>query len=310
MAGISNGAFRELCYENGASLVYSEMISDKAIFYQNKKTLAMLQSGEHHPVTLQLFGSDVDTMVYSARYMADHSEVDIIDINMGCPVNKVVKTGSGSALMKDEDRAVSIAKALVEQVDKPITVKMRLGYDFAHINCLSLGKKLQDVGVSAIALHGRTRSQFYEGKADWSYIKQMKELLSIPLIGNGDICSVDDFVQKKAYSGADGMMIGRAVVGNPFLINEISNYLSGKENYSVSVSERFAACLAHTDKLISLKGEDRAIKEMRGLAPQYVYGLPHCSSVKNRLSKMDSLQECLDIFKEYEDFLSNIENDR
>ncbi|MBQ1899723.1 MAG: tRNA-dihydrouridine synthase family protein, partial [Erysipelotrichaceae bacterium] len=178
MAGITNDAFRQLCFEFGAGLVYTEMVSDKAIFYNNQKTLDMLKiSDEFHPVSLQLFGSDVTSMVYAAKVLDQRTNCDFIDINMGCPVNKVVKTGAGSAMMKDEDHTVQIVKKVIEAVEKPVTVKMRLGWDREHMNYLSLSKKLQDVGVSAIALHARTRSQMYEGHADWSHIKVLKENL-------------------------------------------------------------------------------------------------------------------------------------
>ncbi|MBQ2505777.1 MAG: tRNA-dihydrouridine synthase family protein, partial [Erysipelotrichaceae bacterium] len=179
MAGITNDAFRQLCFEFGAGLVYTEMVSDKAIYYNNQKTLDMLKvSKESHPVSMQLFGSEEMTMVYAAKVLDSRTDCDIIDINMGCPVNKVVKTGSGSAMMKSEDHSVDIVKAIIENVAKPVTVKMRLGWDKQHMNYLSLAKKLEGVGVSAIALHARTRSQMYEGHSDWSHIKTLKENLS------------------------------------------------------------------------------------------------------------------------------------
>lgn len=304
MAGITNGAFRELCYKNGASLVCCEMVSDKAIFYHNKRTLDMLEVDDnYHPVSLQLFGSEVETMVYAAKILDNETNCDIIDINMGCPVNKVIKTGSGSALMLDEDLAVSITKSVIENVKKPVTVKMRLGYTKDNINYLSLAKKLEEVGVSAITLHGRTRSQMYEGKADWSHIKKLKEELNIPVIGNGDIKSVQDFVDMKEYSNVDGIMIGRGVVGNPFLIKEIDNYLNGKENYEVSIDERIEACLKHTNNLIELKGEERAIKEMRGLAPHYISGLKYSARVRKDLSMIDSLVDLEKILQDYKEYV-------
>lgn len=231
MAGISNDAFRQLCFEFGAGLVYSEMISDKAICYNNQRTMDMLKmSDDFHPVSLQLFGSDIGSMVYAARILDRNTNCDFIDINMGCPVNKVAKTGSGSALMKHEDETVIIIKQIIENVSKPVTVKMRLGWDIQHMNYLSLAKKLEEVGVSAIALHARTRSQMYEGHSDWSHIKILKDNLDIPVIGNGDVKSVDDYLKMKNLTGCDAVMIGRAVVGNPFLIKEINNYNEGKKD--------------------------------------------------------------------------------
>ena len=302
MAGISNGAFRQLCFKNGASLVCSEMVSDKAIYYKNEKTLKMLEIDDnYHPVSLQIFGSEVDTMVYAAKILDEHTNCDIIDINMGCPVNKVIKAHAGSALMLNEDLAVEIVRNVVEAVNKPVTVKMRLGFTKDKMNYLSLSKRLEEVGVSAITLHARTRSQMYEGKADWSHIKLLKENLNIPVIGNGDIKSVEDFIKMKEYSKADGIMIGRAVVGNPFLIKEISNYLEGKENYEVTLDEKIEACLKHAQDLINLKGEKLAISEMRGIAPHYITGLPYSSRLRSRLSMMNSYDELAELLKEFKD---------
>lgn len=306
MAGISNGAFRELCFEFGAGLVYTEMVSDKAIFYNNKKTLDMLEvDDKFHPVSLQLFGSDQATMIIGARILDQKTNCDFIDINMGCPVNKVVKTGAGSALMLEEDKAVQIVKNIVENVKKPVTVKMRLGYSLDKMNYLSLAKKLEEVGVSAIALHARTRHQMYEGKADWSHIKTLKDNLTIPVIGNGDVKTVEDFIRMKQETGCDGVMIGRGVVGNPFLIKEIDNYLKGQENYTVSYLERFEYCKKHALKLIELKGEKLGMSEMRGLAPHYITGLYMATKYKAQMNMMSKYDDLLNILNEYQQFLES-----
>ena len=219
MAGITNGAFRELCFEFGAGLVYTEMVSDKAIFYNNQKTMDMLKiEDDYHPISLQLFGSEAETMVYAAKIMDKQTNCDFIDINMGCPVNKVVKTGAGSSMMLKEDETVDIVKQIIKNVEKPVTVKMRLGFTLKNMNYLSLSKKLESVGVSAIALHARTRGQMYEGHADWSHIKILKDNLSIPVIGNGDVKTVDDFIRMKNETDCDAVMIGRGVVGYLFNI--------------------------------------------------------------------------------------------
>lgn len=302
MAGITNGAFRQLCFEFGAGLVETEMVSDKAIYYMNKKTLKMLEVDDnYHPVSLQLFGSDPDTMEIAAKRINDETNCDIIDINMGCPVMKVVKTGAGVALMKDEDLAVEIVKRVVKVSKKPVTVKMRLGWDNKNKNYLSLAKKLEKVGVQAITLHARTRGQFYEGSADWDAIKELHEELNIPVIGNGDIKTVEDYIKYSSY--CDAVMIGRGVVGNPFLIKEINNYLQGKRNYKVTYKQKFKQCLNHTKKLIELKGERTAISEMRGLAPHYIQGLYLATKYKNRMTKMSSFDELKDLLKEYETLL-------
>lgn len=306
MAGISNDAFRQLCFEFGAGLIYTEMVSDKAIYYHNCKTLEMLKlSDEVHPVSLQIFGSDAATMVYAAKVLDQDTDCDLIDINMGCPVNKVVKTGAGSALMKDEQLAVDIVRQIIENVSKPVTVKMRLGWDRTHMNYLSLALKLQDIGVSAIALHARTRSQMYEGHSDWSHIRVLKEHLSIPVFGNGDVRCLDDYLLMKKETLCDGVMIGRGLLGNPFLIKEIDNYHQGKQKPRVSIKDRFDYCIEHTKKLIALKGEKLAISEMRGLAPHYLSGLYDSSSYREKISHIGSFEDLETILRDYESFLES-----
>lgn len=300
LAGISNDAYRSLCLEYGAGLVCGEMISDKAIYYNNAKTFDMIDYGDIHPSSLQLFGSDVKTMENAAK-VVNNVNCDIIDINMGCPVNKVIKTGAGSALMKDEELAVEICKAVIKASNKPVTVKMRLGFDSKHLNYLSLAKKLEDIGVSAITLHARTRSQMYEGKANWNHIRILHDSLKIPVIGNGDIKSLDDYIAHK--NDCDAIMIGRGLVGNPFLIKQINAYEQGKIYKEITYKDKIRACLKHIKKLVELKGEEVAIKEMRGIAPHYLNGLYNSSSYKTRLSRANTLKEVEKILKEYENYL-------
>lgn len=305
MAGISNASFRELCFEFGAGLVEMEMVSDKAIYYMNKKTLKMLETDDSfHPVSLQLFGSDPKTMAYAAKVACEKTNADIIDINMGCPVNKVVKTGAGAALMKDEKLALKVVKAVLKESTKPVTVKMRLGWDKENINYLSLAKKLEKAGVSAITLHARTRSQMYQGNANWEAIRLLKKELNIPVIGNGDIKTLDDYKKYEKY--CDGIMIGRGVVGNPFLIQQIINYQQGKRNMKITYKNRFKQLLNHTNKLIRLKGEKSAIYEMRGIAPHYLTGLYRCAKYKNMMTSIKSLDELKNLLNEYSEVLKSI----
>lgn len=310
MAGISNAAFRSICKKFNAGLICAEMVSDKALFYDNIKTLKMTQVLEdEHPMSLQLFGHDIDSMVYAARLLDKQTDCDIIDINMGCPVNKVIKANAGSALMKDVDHASAIVKAVVESVDKPVTVKMRAGWDVNHINAVELAQRVEKAGASAVSIHGRTRSQMYEGKADYTIIKQVKEAVSIPVIGNGDVKTVVDMQHMLAYTGCDAVMIGRGVLGDPWLIKQCVNYLkTGQYSKDITYHERFALAKEHAQKLVALKGEYVGIREMRGHAAWYLKGLPSSHTMKAKLANMTSYKELENLFNTYEKKLQ--ENER
>lgn len=301
MAGISNQAFRVICKEFGAGLIYTEMVSDKALYYDNEKTIGMTNVEEsEHPLTMQIFGHDIETMVYAAKLLDTKTDCDIIDINMGCPVQKIVKSDAGSALLKDVDHAVALAKAVVESVKKPVTVKMRMGWDRDHITCVELAKRLESVGVKAIAIHGRTRKEMYEGKADWSYIKAVKDAVQIPVMGNGDVRSAQDAQRMLDETGCDGVMIGRGVLGDPWLIKEVSMYLSSKEAMpAVSIEEKFEMAKLHAKRLCDLKGDRIGMREMRGHAAWYVKGLPQSHKLKDALTKMETYEEFLTILEEY-----------
>lgn len=301
MAGVSNCAFRSICKEFDAGLIYSEMISDKALFYHNVKTVDMckVEQGEH-PITLQLFGSDIESMVLAAQYLDKHSDCDIIDINMGCPVQKVVKNNCGSALMKDEVHSIKLVEAIVKAVKKPVSVKMRIGWDDDHINCVSLARQLEKVGVSCLAIHARTRKQMYEGKARWEIIGEVKRAVSIPVIGNGDISSVQDLLAMKEITNCDAFMIGRAIVGNPFLIKEALYALENEgKQLIINDGEKLELLLTHTKRLIKLKNEVVACKEMRGLAGSYVKGFRHANQLKNAFAKISTYKELETIISEY-----------
>lgn len=300
MAGISNAAFRELLFENDAGLVYTEMVSDKAIIYKNEKTLKMCEIDDHyHPVSIQLFGSEVDSMVKAAIYLDQMTNADIIDINMGCPMTKVIKTGAGSALMRTPDLALEIVSSIIKNVKKPITVKMRLGFTKDEMNYLDLAKRLEGVGVKAIALHARTRSQMYEGEANWSHVKRLKEELSIPVFGNGDIRTVDDIKRRLEETACDAVMVARALVGDPFLIKKAQTYLQEGIRYDVSITERFAMCLRHASKLCALYGENTGMRMMREITPHYLRGLANSAKVRSMTNRIDTYRALVEILDNY-----------
>ncbi len=249
-------------------------------------------------MSFQLFGHDIDTCVYAAKYLDTQTACDIIDFNMGCPVNKVIKAKAGSYLMKDVEYAQELVHNIVQAVDKPVTVKMRIGFDQEHINCVEMAQALEKVGVQAITVHGRTRSQMYEGKADWSWIKKVKESVSIPVIGNGDVTSVQDFLDIQAQTNCDAVMIGRGVVGNPFLIQECVDAYTG-ETHTFSIEQRIDTCWKHATLLSKQKGEKRAVQEMRGLASWYFKGLPNSHVFKNACSQMNTLNDLKEILELY-----------
>lgn len=308
MAGITNMAFRKIVKDFGAGLVYSEMVSDKALCYGNAKTIEMLQVDEgEHPVSIQLFGGEVETMVRAAKFIDQHSNCDIIDINMGCPVNKVLKADAGSKLLLYPDKIYEIVKGVVENVSKPVTVKIRSGFDKEHINAVEIAKLIEKAGASAIAIHGRTRSQMYEGHADWEIIRQVKEAIKIPVIGNGDIKSVADAKKMLLGTKVDAVMIGRAALGNPWLIKQVVESLDSNEVImEPTYQEKINQCLAHAKKLMAIEPEKVAMFQMRGHAPWYIKGLKSSARVKNELSKIDTYEQLETILMEYQQYLNEI----
>ncbi len=301
MAGVTNLAFRKIMKKFGAGLVYSEMVSDKAIIHGNEKTIGMLKVDENeHPISMQVFGGDLESIVEAAKYIDQHSNCDIIDINMGCPVHKILKSDAGSKLLLYPDKIYEIVKATVEAVSKPVTVKIRIGFDFEHINCVEVAKKIEQAGASAIAVHGRTRSQMYEGKADWTWIKKVKDAVNIPVIGNGDVKTAKDAKRMIEETGVDAVMVGRAALGNPWVIQQMVSYVEkGIELQDPTYQQRIQQCLLHARELIELEGEKNAIREMRGHAPWYIKGIKSSSYVKGKLSQVETYHELETILNDY-----------
>ncbi len=303
MAGVCNSAYRRICKEMGCGLVYAEMVSDKAITFRNLKTLDMLtMSEEERPLVQQIFGSDKESFVEAAQYIYENMHPDIIDINMGCPVPKVaVRAQAGSALLKDLDKIYDIVSAVVAAVPIPVTVKIRSGWDSNHINAVEVAKIVEKAGASAICIHPRTRSQGYSGKADWNIIKEIKSNVSIPVIGNGDIKSPEDAKKMLDETGCDAVMIGRGVLGNPWLIQNTIRYLDGKDIIPVSVEDRVDMCLKHLDYLKDLKNEKLACLEIRNHIGWYFKGIKSANLLKNKIYQLSNIHDIISVLKEFKE---------
>jgi nifR3 family TIM-barrel protein len=305
MAGVSNIAFRTIMKEFGAGLIYAEMVSDKALTFGNEKTIKMLEvKEEEKPLSMQVFGGDKESIVAAAKIIDKESNCDFIDINMGCPVNKVIKSDAGAKLLLDPDKIYDIVHTVVEQVEKPVTVKMRIGWDDNTIYATKIAKMCEKAGASAIAVHARTRKQMYAGKARWEYIKQIKEAVTIPVIGNGDIKTPEDAKRMLDETNCDAVMIGRGVLGNPWLVTQTIHYLEyGTYNKTISLEERFNKMVDHMERLIELKGEKIALKEMRTHAPWYIKGVPNAANMRQKLSQITTKEDLFTIIQQYKEEL-------
>lgn len=305
MAGVTDISFRGLCKNKGCSLVYTEMVSSKALYYGSDNTEQLLRiSEEEKPVAVQMFGNDPKVMAeVTEKYFNENKDICIVDINMGCPAPKIVKNGEGSALMKEPKLAYEIVKAVKEVSNKPVTVKFRKGFDKDNINAVYFAQLMEDAGVDAIAVHGRTREQMYEGKADWDIIRQVKEVVKIPVIGNGDVVTADDAKRMISMTNCDGIMIARGSMGNPWIFKQVSDMMSGLEVKYPTATERIDMCLEHYNLALKYDGERKALREMRKHIAWYIKGLKSCTEIKNIINTETNVESVLNILKEYKNFL-------
>ena len=296
MAGVTDLPFRVLCREQGAGCVVTEMVSAKAILYNNRNTRELLQiDPAERPAAVQLFGSEPDIMAEIAARL-EEGPYDYIDVNMGCPVPKIVNNGEGSALMKNPRRAQEVLTAMVKAVKKPVTVKFRKGFNDLSVNAVEFAKMAESCGVAAVAVHGRTREQYYSGKADWDIIRRVKEAVRIPVIGNGDIFTPEDAGRMLKETGCDGIMVARGAKGNPWLFGRINHYLdTGQVLPGPSMAEIKAMILRHGRMLVRFKGEGVAMREMRGHMAWYTKGMPHSATLSNEINQVETLEGFIEL---------------
>lgn len=304
LAGITNLPYRLLAKKAGCALVYSEMISSNGLVYKSAKTKAMLDSSPmEKPLAVQLFGSDPSVMAEAAT-MVQASGADILDINFGCSVKKVLKTGSGSALMKEPEKAELILRAIREAIDIPLTIKIRSGWDRSGCQAILIAKIAESCGVDAIAIHPRTASQGFGGKADWSIIAAIKKAVSIPIIGNGDISKPEDAIQMRQETDCDAVMIGRATIGNPWIFSQIISLLNGGTYVSIDMKQRFESIVRYLDSSVTYLGEERACKMMRSRLGWFVKGMPEAGQFRKSLTQISSHEQAIALIEVYRDKVS------
>lgn len=305
MAGVTDISFRQICKEQGCGLTFSEMVSAKALYYESQKTQDLLRiSDKEKPIAVQIFGRDPKIMAEVVeRYFNNNSDICIIDINMGCPAPKIIKNGEGSALLKEPALAAEIVREIKKVSTKPVTVKFRKGFNDDNINAVEFAKFLENAGADAITLHGRTTKQMYQGKADWGIIKEVKEVVSIPVIGNGDVFNYKDAKELVRITNCDGIMIARGSMGNPWIFKEIENILNNKEQLIISPKEKIEMCIKHYLLAIEYDGEYKAIREMRKHASWYIKGLSKSTEIKDKINRMESTLDVIKVLNEYKNSL-------
>lgn len=300
MAGVTDIIFRGICKDMGCGLVYTEMISAKALYYGSENTKELLKvSHKESPVAVQIFGSEPLVMAKACDYFNDNKDICIVDINMGCPAHKIVKNGDGSALMKNPKLAADIVREVKRASTKPVTVKFRKGFDSSNINAVEFAKRIEDAGADAVTVHGRTREQMYEGKADWNIIGEVKEQLSIPVIGNGDVFSAEDALKIRKQTQCDGIMVARGSMGNPWIFREINQALKGEVIVKPSVEEKIDLCIEHLKLAVDYYGEAKAVREMRKNIAWYLKGLKNSTDIKNKVNYESDAGKVMEILKNY-----------
>lgn len=301
MAGVTDTAYRIIAHDMGCPLCYAEMVSSQGIHFRNERTLEMLTTElAERPIAMQIFANTPEMAAEAAKYVEDLGTADILDFNMGCPAPKIVKNGEGSALMRDPQKAFAILSAIRKAVKMPFTVKMRKGWDEEHVNVIEMAKLAEEAGVDAIAVHGRTREQFYRDNADWEIIAKVKQSVSIPVIANGDVRSCNDLKKILAVTGADGVMVGRAAQGNPWIFKQLTHFWqTGEMLLGPTMKERAEVIIRHLDLLLKYKGDYVGPREMRKHATWYTRGITHGAVLRDKFNKAESRQDFLDIIDEF-----------